>query len=60
MRGNIQPGESMYVHAGASGISTAAIAVALELGVTPYVGVFNREQKEFLKLQFPQVRVLTV
>ncbi|XP_050421854.1 fatty acid synthase-like [Adelges cooleyi] len=55
VRGNIQSGESMYVHAGASGISTAAIAVALELGVTPYVGVFNREQKQFLKSRFPQL-----
>ncbi|XP_050542991.1 fatty acid synthase-like [Daktulosphaira vitifoliae] len=55
VRGNIQSGESMYVHAGASGISTAVIAVALELGVIPYVGVFNREQKEFLKSIYPQL-----
>lgn len=56
VRGNIQPGESIYVHAGASGISTASLAIAIELGVTPYVGVFNREQKELLKLKYPQVR----
>lgn len=55
MRGNVQPGESVYVHAGASGISTAAIAVTLELGAIPYVGVFNKEQIGFLKTRFPQV-----
>lgn len=55
MRGNIQPGETLYVHAGASGISTAVISVALELGAIPYVGVFNKEQKVFLKSRFPEV-----
>jgi len=55
VRGNIQPGESVYVHAGASGISTAAIAVSLELGAIPYVGVFNKEQIRVLKTRFPQV-----
>lgn len=58
VRGNVQPGESVYVHAGASGISTAVISVALELGATPYVGVFNKEQKVFLKSRYPQVCVL--
>nr|WJN62148.1 fatty acid synthase 1 [Rhopalosiphum padi] len=55
VRGNVQPGESVYVHAGASGISTAAIAVALELGAIPYVGVFNKDQMAFLKTRFPQL-----
>lgn len=55
VRGNVQSGESVYVHAGASGISTAAIAVALELGAIPYVGVFNKEQIAFLKSRFPQL-----
>lgn len=57
VRGNVQPGESVYVHAGASGISTAAIAVTLELGAIPYVGVFNKQQRVFLKSRFPQVCV---
>lgn len=55
MRGNVQPGESVYIHAGVSGISTASIAVSLELGAIPYVGVFNKEQIVFLKTRFPQV-----
>ncbi|VVC46315.1 Hypothetical protein CINCED_3A018656 [Cinara cedri] len=55
VRGNVQPGESVYVHAGASGISTAAIGVALELGAIPYVGIFNKTQKDFLKSQYPQL-----
>lgn len=55
VRGNVQPGETVYVHAGACGISIATIAVALELEAIPYVGVFNREQKVYLKSRFPQV-----
>ncbi|XP_025202473.1 fatty acid synthase-like [Melanaphis sacchari] len=55
VRGNVQSGESVYVHAGASGISTAAISVALELGAIPYVGVFNKDQVEYLKTRFPQL-----
>lgn len=50
----------MYIHAGASGISSAAIAVALELGATPYVGVFNKDQKLCLKSQYPQVCIYSV
>lgn len=56
VRGNVQPGESIYVHAGATGISTATIAVALELGAIPYVGVFNKAQKVYLKSRYQQVR----
>ncbi|XP_022181593.1 fatty acid synthase-like [Myzus persicae] len=55
VRGNVRPGESVYVHAGASGISTAAIAVSLELGAIPYVGIFNKDQIVFLKTRFPQL-----
>lgn len=55
VRGNVQSGESVYIHAGASGISSAAISVALELGAIPYVGIFNKNQKKWLKSKYPQV-----
>jgi NADPH2:quinone reductase len=47
MRGKLQPGESILIHGGSSGIGTTAIQMAKAMGSTVYVTAGNDEKCRF-------------
>ncbi|XP_063632471.1 fatty acid synthase-like [Cydia splendana] len=55
VRGRMQRGESVLVHAGAGGVGQAAIAVALHAGCTVYTTVGSTAKRTFLRERFPQL-----
>ncbi|XP_063235501.1 fatty acid synthase-like isoform X2 [Bacillus rossius redtenbacheri] len=55
VRGRMQPGESLLVHAGSGGVGQAAISIALDAGLTVYTTVGSAEKRSFLKRRFPQL-----
>ncbi|XP_063391024.1 fatty acid synthase-like [Cydia fagiglandana] len=55
VRGRMQRGESVLVHAGAGGVGQAAIAVALHAGCTVYTTVGSPAKRAFLRDRFPQL-----
>jgi tumor protein p53-inducible protein 3 len=44
LEGGLQAGETVLIHAGASGVGTAAIQLAVQAGATPYVTAGNEEK----------------
>jgi NADPH2:quinone reductase len=46
-RGNLQPGETLLVHGGSSGIGTAAIQLAKALGNSVYASAGSKEKCEY-------------
>lgn len=55
VRGKIQKGESILIHAGSGGVGQAAISVALSRGLTVYTTVGSQGKRDFLKKTFPQL-----
>lgn len=55
VRGKMQRGESILIHAGSGGVGQAAISVALAHGLTVYTTVGSKEKRDFLKKTFPQL-----
>jgi fatty acid synthase len=55
MRGRIEEGESILIHAGAGGVGQAAIHVALNLNCKIFTTVGSRDKRAFMKKAFPQV-----
>ncbi|KAF2898262.1 hypothetical protein ILUMI_07913 [Ignelater luminosus] len=55
VRGNLQPGESVLIHAGAGGVGQAAISIALHMGCTVFTTVGSQPKRDFLKKTFPQL-----
>lgn len=55
VRGRLQPGESVLVHAGTGGVGQASIAIALHLGCTVFTTVSSQAKRDFLKKRFPQL-----
>ncbi len=56
MRGGIQKGESILIHAGAGGVGQAAIRVALSYNCNIFTTVGAKEKHAFLRKEFPQVK----
>jgi fatty acid synthase len=57
IRGKMKRGESILIHAGSGGVGQAAISVALNAGLTVFTTVGSKEKREFLKKNFPQVKL---
>ena len=55
-RGQLQPGQSVLIHAGTGGVGQAAISVALAHGCEVFTTVGTPEKREFIKKNFPQIR----
>lgn len=55
VRGRLQPGESILVHAGTGGVGQASIAIALHMGCTVFTTVSSQAKRDFLKQRFPQL-----
>ncbi|CAG9771106.1 unnamed protein product [Ceutorhynchus assimilis] len=55
VRGKMQPGESVLVHAGTGGVGQASIAIALHMGCKVFTTVSSQAKRDFLKQTFPQL-----
>ncbi|XP_023310798.1 fatty acid synthase-like [Anoplophora glabripennis] len=55
VRGGMQPGESILIHAGSGGVGIAAIAIALGMGCTVFATVGSQEKRDYLKKLYPQI-----
>lgn len=55
VRGRMQPGESVLIHAGTGGVGQASIAIALHMGCTVFTTVSSQAKRDFLKKTFPQL-----
>ncbi|KAH1002410.1 hypothetical protein HUJ04_008498 [Dendroctonus ponderosae] len=55
VRGRMQPGESVLVHAGTGGVGQASIAIALHMGCQVFTTVSSQAKRDFLKKTFPQL-----
>lgn len=56
MRGQIRRGESILIHGGSGGVGQAAIAIALDHGLTVYTTVGSEEKRQYLLNRFPQLK----
>lgn len=56
LRGNIQPGESILIHAGTGGIGIAAINIALSMNCEVFTTVGTQEKRDYLKKMFPSLK----
>uniref|UniRef100_A0A6P7G8W5 Fatty acid synthase n=1 Tax=Diabrotica virgifera virgifera TaxID=50390 RepID=A0A6P7G8W5_DIAVI len=56
VRGGLQPGESLLVHAGTGGVGQASIAIALHMGCEVFTTVSSQAKRDFLKKTFPQLK----
>ncbi|XP_057332495.1 fatty acid synthase [Microplitis mediator] len=55
VRGRLQPGESVLIHAGSGGVGQASIAIALHAGCKVFTTVGSQDKRDFLKKTFPQL-----
>lgn len=55
VRGRMQKGESVLIHAGTGGVGQAAISIALHMGCTVFTTVGTQAKRDFLKQRFPQL-----
>ncbi|CAD6242162.1 GSCOCG00009427001-RA-CDS [Cotesia congregata] len=55
VRGRLQPGESVLIHAGSGGVGQASIAIALHAGCNVFTTVGSQDKRDFLKKTFPQL-----
>lgn len=55
LKAKAEPGETVLIHNGCSGIGLACISVASNYGCTVFTTVANLDQKMFLKKMFPNV-----
>ncbi|XP_072399714.1 fatty acid synthase-like [Diabrotica undecimpunctata] len=56
IRGQLEPGDSILIHAGAGGIGLAAINIALSMDCEVYTTVSTKEKRQFLKNTFPSLK----
>jgi fatty acid synthase len=56
MRGKIEKGQSILIHAGAGGVGQAAIYVALSFNCEIFTTVGSKDKRAFLAKAFPQVK----
>mgnify|MGYP001553553031 CR=1 FL=1 len=56
IRGNLQYGEKVLIHTGASTVGIAAITIALHHGCEVYTTVGSDKKRDFLKERFPQLK----
>ncbi|KAL1508883.1 hypothetical protein ABEB36_003705 [Hypothenemus hampei] len=56
IKGEIKPGETVLIHAGASAIGIAAISIAISVNCTVYTTVSNDKQSEYLRSKFRKLR----
>ncbi|CAG9833288.1 unnamed protein product [Diabrotica balteata] len=56
IRGQLQPGESILIHAGTGGIGLAAINIALSMNCEVYTTVGTKDKRQFLKNTFPSLK----
>ncbi|KAG7154441.1 Fatty acid synthase-like [Homarus americanus] len=56
VRGRLQRGESVLIHAGSGGVGQAAISIALSYSCTVYTTVSTAQKKAVLQKRFPQLR----
>ncbi|XP_071066957.1 fatty acid synthase isoform X2 [Dasypus novemcinctus] len=55
VRGRIQRGETVLIHAGSGGVGQAAITIALSLGCRVFTTVGSAEKRAYLQSRFPQL-----
>ncbi|CAG9858327.1 unnamed protein product [Phyllotreta striolata] len=55
IKGQLQPGESILIHAAAGGVGIAAINIAQSMGCRIFITVGSKEKRDFLKNLFPQL-----
>lgn len=55
VRGKMQSGETVLIHAGSGGIGLAAINVCLNRSCRVFTTVSSREKKDFVQKMFPQL-----
>ncbi|XP_066156912.1 fatty acid synthase [Euwallacea fornicatus] len=55
VRGRMQSGESVLIHAGTGGVGQASIAIALHMGCKVFTTVSSQAKRDFLKKTFPQL-----
>lgn len=55
VRGKLQPGESVLIHAGTGGVGQASIAIALHMGCKVFTTCGSQAKRDFLKKTFPQL-----
>lgn len=55
IRGNIQSGMTVLIHAGSGGVGQAAIRIALHYGCKVFTTVGTQEKRNYLKKRFPQL-----
>ncbi|KAG5889542.1 hypothetical protein JTB14_024951 [Gonioctena quinquepunctata] len=55
IRGQMQPGESILIHAGTGGIGMAAISIALSMNCRVFTTVGSKEKKEYIRKMFPKL-----
>lgn len=56
VRGELNPGESVLIHAAAGGVGQAAISICLARGCRVFCTVGSKEKREFLKRRFPELK----
>lgn len=55
VRGRLQPGESVLIHAGSGGVGQAAISIALNMGCNVFTTVGSKDKTDFLLKRFPKL-----
>lgn len=55
VRGRLERGETILIHAGAGGVGTAAIAIAFSFDCCVFTTVGSNEKREYLKQLFPRL-----
>ncbi|XP_068233154.1 fatty acid synthase [Palaemon carinicauda] len=56
VRGGLQKGESVLIHAGSGGVGQAAISIALAHSCTVFTTVSSEKKKKVLQERFPQLK----
>uniref|UniRef100_A0A7R9F1W2 oleoyl-[acyl-carrier-protein] hydrolase n=1 Tax=Timema bartmani TaxID=61472 RepID=A0A7R9F1W2_9NEOP len=55
LKAAVKATESILVHGGHSSMGQAFLAAAIQLELVPYTTVTNTQQKEFIRIRFPQI-----
>ena len=55
IRGKLQPGESVLIHAGTGGVGLAAINICLEMKCRVFTTAGSEEKRQFLRKTYPQI-----
>lgn len=56
IRGQLQPGESVLIHAGSGATGMSAISIALSLKCEVFTTVSTIEKRQYLLKMFPQLK----